>query len=76
VIFTLSKPGCGALVAVLAAVVARICSIGLPPPLAPLLAPIEPVPSPFIRSVTTLSLQSSKALSADGRQTLAGGGLS
>jgi hypothetical protein len=72
VIFTLSTPGCGALVAVLAALLGRTCSIG--PPL--LLAPIEPLPRPSILFVTTLSFQSSMTLSAAKSKTLAAGDLS
>ena len=52
VILTLSTLGCGALVAVLTAMLARICSIGLPLPL----APRELLSSPLIRSATRLSL--------------------
>jgi hypothetical protein len=63
---TLSTLGCGALVAVLTATLARICSIGLPLPL----APSELLSSPLIRSATTVSLKSSKRISADSRQTL------
>jgi hypothetical protein len=74
VIFTLSTLGCGVLLLLLppSAVLARICSIGVPLPLA-LRAALS---SPLIRSATTVSLGSSKQLSAAVRQTLDAPGLS